>query len=340
MEKLIIKDRDIDLLEWRKFYDNSSNSSPFQTPEYYLRLRESKDVDTEVFGVVDSETNKLKALAVVTIFKEKGVLSKLTKRGIIFGGIVTTNELDLDAVFKLLQGMSMALKGKVIYIETRNFFDYTNLKETFQENKWEYSPHLNVLLNIENYTLDNIIKKFKYNRKRETLQTISSGVTWERCIDINGTRDFYEILKELYKERVKLPLPAFSFFEANYDTSFSKLFLVKYNNKIVGGSFCFFDKKKIYTMYYCGERGVSSKIFPTHIAVLAAIEFAINNNINQIDFMGAGLHDFEYGVRKYKLAFGGELIEHGRFRKVLNPFLYNIASLAIRYKKYIGFLYS
>ena len=53
-------------------------------------------------------------------------------------------------------------------------------------------------------------------------------------------------------------------------------------------------------------------------------------NLKILDFMGAGLEGQEYGVRKYKLEFGGELVEYGRFRKVNNKFLFIIGKMGLR----------
>ena len=54
------------------------------------------------------------------------------------------------------------------------------------------------------------------------------------------------------------------------------------------------------------------------------MEYAVENQFEFIDFMGAGIKGEQYGVREYKLQFGGELVEDGRYTKVLNAFLYFI----------------
>ena len=46
--------------------------------------------------------------------------------------------------------------------------------------------------------------------------------------------------------------------------------------------------------------------------------------------MGAGKPDKAYGVRNYKLAFGGDLAEHGRFINILNPILYKLGKIGIK----------
>ena len=60
------------------------------------------------------------------------------------------------------------------------------------------------------------------------------------------------------------------------------------------------------------------------------IKFAIENNLKMVDFMGAGKPNEDYGVRDFKLQFGGELVEHGRYNNIFNPSLYKIGVLGIK----------
>ena len=88
-------------------------------------------------------------------------------------------------------------------------------------------------------------------------------------------------------------------------------------------------------MYYCGDRNYSKKLFPTHLSILAAIEFGLTQNVKSLDFMGAGKRDKEYGVRQYKLEFGGEIVEHGRFLKISRPVLFQLGNIGLKfYKKF------
>ena len=69
--------------------------------------------------------------------------------------------------------------------------------------------------------------------------------------------------------------------------------------------------------------------YPSIMATLAAIEYANQNNISLFDFMGAGQPKEKYGVRDFKARFGGDLVEHGRYLKVLNPVLYAVGKLGL-----------
>jgi len=76
-------------------------------------------------------------------------------------------------------------------------------------------------------------------------------------------------------------------------------------------------------------RNYHRRISPTHLSILAAMEFGLEKGIPKFDFMGAGKPGISYGVRDFKKQFGGEEVEHGRFIKVLNPFLYKLGKIGI-----------
>ena len=115
-------------------------------------------------------------------------------------------------------------------------------------------------------------------------------------------------------------------------SSLGKVFIVKHDDNLIGGAFCLFSKKRgIYTLYYTGNRNYHKKIFPTHLAIMGVIKFALNNGLKMVDFMGAGKPGVDYGVRSFKLQFGGDLVEHGRYLKILNPFLYRVGKIGLNF---------
>jgi lipid II:glycine glycyltransferase (peptidoglycan interpeptide bridge formation enzyme) len=74
-------------------------------------------------------------------------------------------------------------------------------------------------------------------------------------------------------------------------------------------------------------------MYPSVVATYAAIEYAKQNGLPLFDFMGAGKPDIPYGVRDFKMEFGGHLVEHGRFLCVRKPLLYWIGELGVKILK-------
>jgi serine/alanine adding enzyme len=318
---------------WSDLLDKGLFASPFQTPEYFDSLSKLKSFGAYVFALSDSV--HIKVLMVVTVMKGSGFSGFFTCRGIIFGGPLI-NDVTEEELTYFFSESGNRLKGKAIYLETRNFFNYSFYKNSFFKSNWLYEPYLNIKLNLEGVTKEKIISLFKYNRRREIKQSILNGATYHLCTKDKEIIGVYQILEELYHDNVKLPLPSFEFFCEFFKTNFFKVFVVMHGVKIIGGSFCLvLPEKGLYTFYYCGLRNYNVRIFPTHLSILAALEYAVDNNIPKVDFMGAGKPGVEYGVRNYKLEFGGEIVEHGRYVKVLNPFLYKIGKIGLKILKII-----
>lgn len=330
---LLLRNHQISTEKWSAILAISPYSSAFQTHIFYELCNGVPGISAEAFAL--EEDNNLKALCVVTLQKEPGIKGYFSSRAIIYGGPVLL-DLDKEAFNLLLKSIAGQFKRKGIYLEVRNYFDYSQFHDHYIKAEWEWLPYLNIRLSLKEKSLEDVLASMKYNRKREIKLSLAEGAVYREPIDISEVQNLYLILKELYIEKVKLPLPDIDFFLALYSSAIGKVFVILHNNKIIGGAFCFYlEKRSIYTMYYCGIRNYHKRIFPTHLSILAAIDFGIKKKLEYIDFMGAGLKGKEYGVRKYKQEFGGELNEYGRFRKINNKFLFVVGGMGLRIKKLI-----
>lgn len=322
----IICNNEIQIEKWIKFCSENQFSSPFQTPSYYNLYNSFDHLSADVVAVENTK-GEIKGLVVITLQQEKGVKGYFSRRGIIYGGPLLT---DLASSKHLIDDLTNRYNKKLIYIEIRNFFDFNKYKNIFSA--WSFSEHLNVQLKLEEVKdVDDYLKTLKYNRRREIKQSLKHGATFNECTTEADLKTIYNILQELYRDRVKLPLPPFEFFKKMLNQQNFIIFKVQHENKIIGGAICTYKyEKKIYTMFYCGIRDYHKKIFPTHLAVLAAIDFGIKSKLAEVDFMGAGKPDIEYGVRDYKLKFGGELVNHGRYVLVLDKKRYKLGHIGIK----------
>lgn len=323
----LLQNSQVDVSKWNKLIISSQFPSPFQTTEFYNFYNSIEKYNADVFAV--DEDGLLTSLVVVTIQKEKGIKGYFSIRGIVYGGILLSENNEASLSF-LLKYLNNYYKNKLIYIEIRNNFDFSKFNAVFQFNNFIYQSHLNVQLNTFNYSIETILSNMKYNRRREINISYKEGAVVDEAKNENEVVALFDILKNLYTNRVKLPLPNLNYFIGLYRSKIGKVFIVKHHNKVIGGSFCIFHQgMSINTIYYAGIRNYHKKIFPTHLAIMGVTEFAIKNNLKMVDFMGAGKPGKEYGVRDYKLEFGGELVEHGRYLNILNPLLYKIGILGL-----------
>jgi serine/alanine adding enzyme len=324
----ILKNNEVNIRSWENLNQRSNFGSPFQSHSFYKFFNLLDDCSADVFAV--EENGELTSLIVITIHKEKGLKGFFSRRGIIYGGPII-NDPSNKSLSLLLSSISKYYKSKLIYLEVRNSFDYVSLNDIYIDAKWVYNIHLNVQLSLTGKSLEDVLKSMTYNRRREVKVSFKEGASVSLTDASEDASQIYDILKDLYESRVKLPLPSKEYFTSFVNSDITRVFVVKHNNNIIGGSFCVTDNmKSINTLYYAGLRDYHKKIFPTHLAIIGVIQYGIDNCIGLVDFMGAGKPDIPYGVRDFKLQFGGELVEHGRYLKVINPILFNLGVIGLK----------
>ena len=279
---------------------------------------------------------RLVGLVVGYVTKEHSKIKQyFTRRAIIIGGPLLAEDISNEALSMLLISLKNlpSLQGgdggrPPIYLETRNFHDYSKWKNVFEECGFSYQPHLNIQVTCD------AAHTMSEQRRRQVKKAISNGATICEAQSEQEIRDWYKILHRLYLEKVRTPLFTEKFFFEFYRKGFGKYLLVKYEDKVIGGMMCpVLEGKAIYEWYVCGLDEEYRELYPSVMATYAAIEYAKENHIPLFDFMGAGKPDEPYGVRDFKMEFGGEVVEHGRFLCIRKSMLYAIGKLGVKWLK-------
>lgn len=324
----IIEYENINHDDWERLLYISSYSSYFQSPECYEFYKQLSFLEPFVYAVKDDE--KLVGLACGYLISDGLLLKKhLSRRAIIPGGLLLDNSISEDSVVALLTEIKLTLRQKVIYIEIRNYNDYSLFKDSFIRGGFSYHAHLNFHLSTSN--TENALKNLSSTKRRDIKLSLKEGATIQQSATKQELISLYNILKSLYTEKIKTPLFPLEFFLKLYETEQGKIFTVKFKGEIVGGSICVcYDKKTLYEWFVCGKDGKYKNIFPSTLATWAAIEFATQNGFERFDMMGAGKPDEGYGVREFKAKFGGNLVQHGRFLCILSKNQYKLGSYIIK----------
>lgn len=287
----------------------------------------------EAFECVVKRDGAVKGRIVGYIQKDGGRLKQfLSRRAIINGGPMLADDITESELKELLDRCRTVLKGKAIYVETRNFDDYSQLRNLFELAGWTYEPHYD--FRIDTSSMETVEANLGKSRKRDIRTSFRDGATIGEAESIDEIRAFYSILENLYATKVKTPLFPIEFFEKLYAEPWGKVFVVRYEGRVVGGTVCVCGKDTVFEWFACGEDGISKSVFPSTLATYAGINYAAENGYKCFDMMGAGAPgDGGYGVRDFKAKFGGDLVEHGRFKCVLNPFLYRVGTWGVRIMK-------
>ncbi len=299
----------------------------FQSMEYHAFLQETGFLEPFRYSIIrDSEE-----VAIIQGYLQKdgGRLKRFfSRRAIVNGGPYFAEDATIQDVKALLAKCKDSLQKQAIYIETRNFRDYSKYRELFESCGFVYEPHYDFIIDTD--SLEIAEANLGKSRKRDIRTSLRDGADFVEEPTEVQIRAFYAILKNLYENKIGTPLFPFDFFLKLYHSGFSKFLLVRYKDEIVGGTVCVYDDETVYEWFACGKDGLYKSIFPSTLATWSGIRFAAESGRKRFDMMGAGAPgDGGYGVRDFKAKFGGELVEYGRFKYICNPLLYAIGKLGV-----------
>ena len=313
----------IDRQQWSEVVRTSETGTWFQSPEAYDFFASLPELmEPFVYGV--ERAGKLCAVCVGYVTKEPNPIKQFfTRRAIIIGGVAVAANCAKEDIVILLNYVRKELKPKSIYIETRNFNDFSPWKEAFEAAGFVYKPHLN-------FHVDPATNNLSDNRKRQLKK--SDAVVSEGVSELE-IREWYEVLSELYRTKVKTPLWPIDFFLEAYRQGIAKFLLVKHEGRIIGGSMVVADERTVYEWFECGLNAECKDQYPSVMATWGGIQLAYQSGCTRYDMMGAGEPGVPYGVRDFKAEFGGQMVEHGRFLCVCKPMLYRLGVCVVKILK-------
>jgi hypothetical protein len=346
-------------LGWASFVDSHQEGSVFQSPEMYELFLHSRGMTPVVVGLADGKGNALKGILLgVTLREMTGLAGYFSSRTVIYGGPLIAPDVNdrEDALRAMLEGLIKKVRNHAIFIQFRNFFSHEAYRDVFTEKGFNLRDRLNLL--VDTSSRETVIRNMSESRWRQIRKGLGIGRLGDLKIGrfgdlkigglgdlgiggfakiiipdkVGQVRDFYDILFDLYKHKVKKPLPSWEFFEQFYHISregrLGVILLVEYKGKIIGGIIApVTPGKTIFEWYVCGLDQEYKEVHPSVLATWAALEYAVKNNIPRFDFMGVGIPERDYGVRDFKARFGGEMVNYGRFARINNRFFFSISEV-------------
>lgn len=322
------KNDEIDIAQWEILAHESETSTWFQTPSAFLFYKKTNEL-YDPFAFAIEVNGALRGVCVGYVTKDKNLIKQyFTRRAIIIGGPLLAQGITDSELMSLLLHTKSQLKN-AIYVETRNFNDYSKWKNVFLKTGFQYHAHYNFKVDCSSEEI--MMKNMDRGRKRNINSSIEAGCEMIENPTMEQVIEWYAILKDLYTSKVKTPLFPLSFFKILYEQKDCKYFLIKYKEKVIGGTACVVeDGKAIYEWYGCGKDGEIKGVAPSVLSTYQGMKYAEEHSIPILDMMGAGSPNEDYGVRKFKERFGGKLVEHGRFICITKPILYKIGVLGVK----------
>lgn len=327
----------IDTSVWRDFVYNHPNGNIFQTPEMFEIYSKTKNYEPVLVTIGDN--NNILGLILGVIQKEK-YLGNFTSRSIIIGGPLVKDN-DSIILQDLLKKYNKKIKNKAIYSQFRNIFDTSAQKEVFLRNGYIYEEHLDIIHDLtkpEEEQWSKISRDKKKCIKNANRNLLIRDIT----NDSQKIDEIYFLLKKVYN-RIKLPLPDISLFKNTFEIlrkkSIIRIFAAFLADQLVGVRIVLCYKKLIYD-WYAGSDDKYLVYRPNDILPWEVMRWGSQNGYEVFDFGGAGKPNKAYGVRDYKLKFGGTLVNYGRYEAIHQPIKMSFAKTVFKGYRIIKGLFS
>lgn len=318
--------------EWNTFVKNHPNGNIFHLPEFAKVYEQTASYQPVCLFAKNTNTNSIEAAVVGVIQKEgKGLLGKLSSRLIIWGGplVINNNKLVLDS---LLEELIKQTKSKAIYIQIRNLWAWEkNDVDIFKKHGFNSEDHLDILHNLT-IGAKAIFDGFYTGRRKNIRRAEKLGLVFDEVKSKEEYLVCLNIIKDTYK-KIRLPFPKDDFFTTAFDNlgkqQLLRTFVLRNKTNIISTRMVLCFNGMIYD-WYAGTKDDGLELYPNDYLPWKILEWGCENNFHVFDFGGAGSPHKPYGVRDYKLKFGGQLVQFNRFQRVNNKLLLHIATAGFK----------
>ena len=334
----IVKDyRLINKHQWNSFVLNHPDGNIFHSPEMVHFYNSSSNRESIVIACFN-DLNDITGIIVAEIQREyRGVIGNVTARAIVMGGPLVKDQ-NPEIALILIKEFDKVCRKKVVFNQYRNLWSVNEFKSIFASCNYVFEEHLDIITDLT-LSEDNLWKNIVSNGRNKINKSVKSGTSVKLIENKDLLKDVYAILEHVYK-KVRLPLPDFDYFENAWDElsplGYLKCFGAFNHNILIGVRIELIYNKKIYD-WYAGSRAEYYDKNPNDILPWEIIKWGAANGFTSFDFGGAGKPDKPYGVREFKIKYGGSLVNYGRFEKIHKPFTYKVAKIGFNFWKLLKF---
>lgn len=217
--------------------------------------------------------------------------------------------LDKEAVFSdMLQRLTDEALRNSFLIEFRNLENAMFGYKSFRENNYFAVNWLRVRNSL--HSAKKFEERFSPSRIRQIKKGLKNGAEVREAQTIEETLNFASMLHKVYSSKIRRHFPNIKFFhllESHLMTKQqSRIFIVTYKDKIIGGSACIYSDDCAYLWFSGGMRKTYALQYPGILAVWKALDDAKQRGFQHLEFMDVGLPFRQHGYREFVLRFGGK----------------------------------
>ena len=307
----------IDRVEWSAFVHNHSQGNVFQTPEMYdvfalsdhiLPIVVAATINNQIVGILLAQY----------ITNGNKWASYFTARSIIIGGPLVCNN-DSGVMKAILNAYKKQLPNQTIYSEIRPIYDIGAINVSLKSLGWIRKGHYNMQMALDK-SQDALFEQMHKERKRNVKQAINAGLVFREVTKKEDVHAIVMLIQQTYKrkhvpisyldmfEKVRQLLKPYAHFFACYGPE----------GKMIAGEVRLCYKDLVYA-WFAGSDEHYLKLRPNDFTMWSVICWSLQHGYKLLDFGGGGEPGVPYGVRDYKLKYGCQMFDYGRYVYVHRP---------------------
>ena len=240
----------------------------------------------------------------------------IIKRCELFGtGEYFDSTLPKDELFGLmLEHLTNEVRKECFLIEVRNLPTSLFGYKYFRHNGYFPINWIRVYNSLHSLSPE---ARIDPKRMQQIRRSLKQGVILQEVRTEEEKDRFLQLLKRHYSSKLRKHFPHLQLFQLlTQETSerkASRIFLVKYKDRVIGGSFCMYSDEQAYLCFSFGLRKTFAWLHPNALAVWAALTDAHQRGCRHFEFFDAGLPYQKVGYRKFILSFGGKQVSTRRW---------------------------
>jgi hypothetical protein len=253
---------------WNEFVKNSKNGHFFFQRDYIeYHSDRFKDFSLLIFD------NSDKLIAILPANKKENIL--YSHQGLTFGGFLVDYKMKTETMLEIFESLKQFLKNQNIEKVVYKCIPYIYHIQPSEEDRYALFRNDAKLIRRDVTTTIHLENKIKYQeqRSRAIKKAIKNNLIFEETKDFEN---YWKILEEtLDMQHSAKPVHSLKEIEklANIFPNNIKLFIVKDNMKILGGTVVFENEQIVHTQYLANSiRGRS----------MGALDFLIDKLINEV----------------------------------------------------------
>lgn len=315
--------------EWSKFASAHTHGTVFHTPYMYGAWDSAINHESFAYFAINEDKQISAMLAGFYQAVKPSILAGLSRRAVMLQAPIFN---DPEALRALLVHYLRNSSDEAVYTEIRNHYLDPVYQQTCRSLNFIWEGHYNIIKAIPG-TYEALWKETGRKRKDGINKARKFNFEIHAEVSIGAVENFYPLLKRKYSD-LKLPIPDRGFFEnclKNDNLSSCKFFELSENGNVRISLLAFLYKETLHALFIGIDQDpefISKR--PVDFFYFEVMKWCVNNGFQYFDWMGAGKPGVPYGVRDFKLQYGGELVDYGRFIAVHKPLMMYIAKAGFR----------